>query len=98
MDLRLFYGAIFAAAAMIVIPIVVFIGYSVAGPFFEALGGESHAVFGGMSGNSAISFGPGLIFVGMTAIVPPVVVILLIFFSGNSGNRLPPRERERRRY
>lgn len=95
--LRFLLTVIVGFVAVIVLGIVIFIGYSVAGPFFEAIGGESHAVYGGMSGNSAINFGQGLLFLALSMLSVPASLLLYVFFSGDSGGRRPPRGGEPRR-
>lgn len=89
--MRLLFAVLGGLVTLIVLPITIFIGYSVAGPFFEVMGGESYAVFGGMSGNSAISFKGALVLVGMSMIAVPAALILFVFFSGDSRGRRQPR-------
>lgn len=95
--LRLMMWTIVGIVAAICVGVVIFIGYSVGGPFFTAMGAETHPVLGGISGNSAINMETGLLFAGMSVLAIPVGLGLAVFYgrrrSASTYGGRPPRRR-----
>ncbi len=72
---------------MIVLPVTIFMGYTVAEPYFEQMGGEEHDSIGGVSGNSAINFGGAIALAAASVLTPAVALGLYYFMRRRAASR-----------
>lgn len=86
-------AVILTMTMLIVMPILIFIMYTVTPPFFDALGREEHAVFGGLSGNSVIAFDSALILFAMGMLAIPTALGLYFFYGRRSQPTYGPYRR-----
>ena len=85
---RQIYALVGIMIGLIVLPITLFVAYSVAGPFFASpIGTTEHAVYG-FSGADIINFGGAITIFVLALIAFPVVLALKLLVGGNpSGVR-----------